>query len=253
MLTTRIIPCLDVNGGRVVKGIKFKNLVDAGDPAKLAADYYSQGADELTFLDIGATHEKRGAMTDILKKVSDEVFIPITAGGGIKTIDDVKKMINAGADKVSICTAAVENPEIIYESADIFGSQCVVISVDAARVGKGWNVYTHGGRRNTGIDAIEWSVKVESMGAGEILLNSIDMDGTSMGYDIELIRKVSEAVSIPVIASGGGGTPEQMADAVITGKADAVLVASMLHYGKYTIEEIKSFLKEKGLNIRTEE
>lgn len=250
MLAIRIIPCLDVEDGRVVKGIKFKNIRDAGDPVELAALYNEQGADELTFLDIGASYQSREIMIEVVEKVSSQVFIPLTVGGGIREVTDMRRILNAGADKVAICTAAIKNPSLITDGAEKFGSQCIVLSIDAKRDGKSWYAFINGGRVNSGIDALEWAKKGERLGAGEILLNSIDMDGTKQGYDLDLTRKVSELVNIPVIASGGAGTMEQMYDAIVQGKADAVLLASLLHYGEYTVEDIKKFLKDKGVTVR---
>ena len=250
MLATRIIPCLDVEDGRVVKGIKFKNIKDAGDPVELAALYNQQGADELTFLDIGASYRSRQIMIEVVEKVSSQVFIPLTVGGGIREVADMRRILNAGADKVAICTAAIKNPSLISEGAEKFGSQCIVLSIDAKRNGDSWSAYINGGRVNSGIDALEWAKQGEQMGAGEILLNSIDMDGTKQGYDLELTRTVSELVNIPVIASGGAGTLEQMLDAIVLGKADAVLLASLLHYGEYTISDIKKYLRHKGVTTR---
>ncbi len=250
MLAKRIIPCLDVDNGRVVKGIKFKNIKDAGDPVEMAREYNDQGADELTFLDIGASYKSREIMIDVVEHVSSEVFIPFTVGGGIREVADMRKILKAGADKVAICTAAIKNPDLITEGARIYGSQCIVLSIDAKRDGGFWYAFTHGGRNNTGIDVLEWAREGESRGAGEILLNSIDMDGMKQGYDLELTRKVSESVNIPVIASGGAGTLKQMLDAISIGKGDAVLLASLLHYGEFTISEIKHYLKEKGVCIR---
>ncbi|RQW02428.1 imidazole glycerol phosphate synthase subunit HisF [candidate division KSB1 bacterium] len=250
MLVTRIIPCLDVEDGRVVKGIKFKNIKDAGDPVELAALYNQQGADELTFLDIGASYRSREIMIEVVDKVSSQVFIPLTVGGGIREVGDMRRILNAGADKVAICTAAIKNPSLISEGAEKFGSQCIVLSIDAKRDGDSWSAYINGGRVNSGIDALKWTKQGEQMGAGEILLNSIDMDGTKQGYDLELNRTVSELVNIPLIASGGAGTLEQMLDAIVLGKADAVLLASLLHYGEYRISDIKNYLKDKGVTIR---
>ena len=250
MLATRIIPCLDVEDGRVVKGIKFKNIKDAGDPVELAALYNQQGADELTFLDIGASYRSREIMIEVVEKVSSQVFIPLTVGGGIREVADMRRILNAGADKVAICTAAIKNPSLISEGAEKFGSQCIVLSIDAKRNGDSWSAYINGGRVNSGIDALEWAKQGEQMGSGEILLNSIDMDGTKQGYDLELTRTVSELVNIPVIASGGAGTLEQMLDAIVQGKADAVLLASLLHYSEYTISDIKKYLRHKGVTTR---
>jgi len=250
MLAKRIIPCLDVEDGRVVKGIKFSNLKDAGDPVELAALYNQQGADELTFLDIGASYRSREIMIEMVERVSSQVFIPLTVGGGIRDVADMRRILNAGADKVAICTAAIKNPRLISEGAEKFGSQCIVLSIDAKRKGNSWSAYINGGRVDSGIDALEWAKQGERLGAGEILLNSIDMDGTRQGYDLELTRTVSELVGIPVIASGGAGTFEQMYEAIIIGKADAVLLASLLHYGEFTIAEIKNYLKDRGVTIR---
>ena len=250
MLAKRIIPCLDVDKGRVVKGIKFKDLIDAGNPVELARMYNQQGADELTFLDIGASYQSREIMVDVVEQVSSQVFIPLTVGGGIREVSDMRRILKAGADKVAVCTAALKNPDLLSEGAEIFGSQCIVLSIDAKRDGESWSAYKNGGRDNTGIDAIEWAVRGEKLGAGEILLNSIDMDGTKQGYDLELNRIVSESVNIPVIASGGAGTLEQMYEAVELGKADAVLLASLLHFGEFTVADIKNYLKEKGVVVR---
>lgn len=250
MLAIRIIPCLDVESGRVVKGIKFKSLRDAGDPVELARLYNNEGADEITFLDIGASYKSREIMIDVVRQVSKEVFIPLTVGGGIRSVKDMRKILNAGADKIAICTAAIKNPVLVSDGAKIFGSQCIVLSVDAKRVENSWRAYTYGGRHDSGLDAIEWAKKGEKLGAGEILLNSIDMDGTKGGYDLELTRKVSESVGIPVIASGGAGNLGQILDAIVVGKADAILLASLLHYGKYKIAEIKKYLQENGVCVR---
>lgn len=250
MLATRIIPCLDVEDGRVVKGIKFTNLKDAGDPVELAAMYNHQGADELTFLDIGASYRSREIMIEVVAKVSRQVFIPLTVGGGIREVADMRRILNAGADKVAICTAAIKKPQLISQGADQFGSQCIVLSIDAKRQGNSWSAYINGGRVDAGIDALEWAKQGERLGAGEILLNSIDMDGTRQGYDLELTRTVSELVTIPVIASGGAGTLDQISDAIVHGKADAVLLASLLHYGEFTISNIKNFLRAKGVTVR---
>lgn len=250
MLAKRIIPCLDVEDGKVVKGIKFANLRDAGDPVELAGLYNQQGADELTFLDIGASYRSREIMIEVVEKVSSQVFIPLTVGGGIREVTDMRRLLNAGADKVAICTAAIKNPSLISEGAEKLGSQCIVLSIDAKRVGNSWSAYINGGRVAAGIDALKWAREGQRLGAGEILLNSIDMDGTRQGYDLELTRTVSELVNIPVIASGGAGTLEQMYDAIVAGKADAVLLASLLHYGEFTISGIKNFLKDKGVIVR---
>ena len=250
MLAVRIIPCLDVEDGRVVKGIKFKEIRDAGDPAQLAKMYNDQGADEIVFLDIGASYRSRDIMIDVVEKVSSEVFIPLTVGGGIRSIDDMRAILNAGADKVALCTAAIKEPALLSEGARIFGSQCIVLSVDAKREGDRWHAYINGGRDDTGMDAVRWAKDGEKLGAGEILLNSIDMDGTRAGYDLELTKTVSRSVNIPVIASGGAGTLEQMLDAIEQGEAEAVLLASLLHYGEYTVADIKEYLREKGVIIR---
>jgi len=251
MLAKRIIPCFDVKEGRVVKGTKFVNLRDAGDPVELAGLYDKEGADEIVFLDITASHEKRDVMLEVAARVAEQVFIPFTVGGGIRTVDDFRRMLKAGADKISINTAAVVNPQLISEAADKFGAQCVVVAIDAKRVGpQNWEVYTHGGRTPTGIDALEWAAKVERLGSGELLLTSMDADGTKDGYDIELTRAIAESVNIPVIASGGAGTPEHMYDALTEGKAEAALIASIVHYGEYTIREIKEYLAERGVPMR---
>lgn len=265
MLTKRIIPCLDVKDGKVVKGINFVNLRYAGEPEKLAKLYNDQGADELVFLDISASPEGRKTMLSVVEKTADQVFIPLTVGGGVSSIEDIRKVLKAGADKVAINTAAVKNPEIIKQGADKFGSQCIVSAIDAKRVyedsddkiivntkqGKCWfEVYIYGGRKGTGIDAIAWAKKVEELGAGEILLTSMDADGTKMGFDLELTRKVSEEVNIPVIASGGAGTLEHFYEAFALGKADAALAASIFHYREYAVREIKEYLKSKGIPVR---
>lgn len=250
MIATRIIPCLDVDEGRVVKGVKFKNLQDAGDPAELARHYDQQHADELVFLDIGASHKSREILIEVVEQISCEIFFPLTVGGGLRSVDDMRRALHAGADKVAICTAALRNPQLISEGARQFGSQCIVLSIDAKRDGDRWFAYTEGGRKNSGVDAIEWAARGEQLGAGEILLNSIDMDGTKEGYDLELTRRVSEQAGIPVIASGGAGTPEQILEAVLQGKADAVLLASLLHYGEYRVADIKRHLSTSGVTVR---
>jgi len=252
MLTRRIIPCLDVTGGRVVKGTSFGDLRDAGDPVELAAFYYREGADELVFLDIGATPEGRETMVDVVERVSEQVFIPLTVGGGLRSVADMRRMLEAGADKVSINTAAVQNPELIREGAQKFGSQCIVVAIDARHKGsgEGWEVLTHGGRRPTGLDAVEWAKKAASLGAGEILLTSWDADGHRTGYDLELTRAVSEAVSVPVIASGGAGNLEHLYEALVVGRADAVLAASIFHYRIYSIRQAKEYLASRGVPIR---
>jgi len=253
MHTIRIIPCLDVNNGRVVKGVNFVNLTDAGDPVEIAAAYDEAGADELVFLDITASSDGRKTVLDMVRKVAERVFIPFTVGGGIRTVDDFKEILREGADKISVNSAAIKRPELIKEAAEKFGSQCVVVAIDAKRREPfdGWNIYLNGGRVDTGIDAIEWAKKAESLGAGEILLTSMDCDGTKNGYDIELTRQISEAVSIPVIASGGAGKLEHFKDAVTDGKADAVLAASLFHFKELEIKEVKEYLKEKGISVRT--
>jgi len=251
MATVRIIPCLDVKEGSVVKGVHFENLVGAGDPVQQASFYSGEKADELVFLDISATIEGRKTMLDVVKKVAEVVFIPLTVGGGINSIEDIEKLLKAGADKISINTAAVRNPSLIEEGADKFGSQCIVVAIDGKRTGSGkWEVYVESGKTPTGLDVVEWAVKMEKLGAGEILLTSIDMDGTQKGYDIEMTRAVSESVSIPVIASGGAGTLEHLAGVIKEGKASAVLLASLLHFRKYTVAEIKDYLKQQGLEVR---
>ncbi len=250
MLAKRIIPCLDVDRGRVVKGVKFVNLRDAGDPVEVAKRYEEEGADELVFLDITASAEGRGIMIEVVKEVAQTVFMPFTVGGGIRTLEDMRKILEAGADKVSVNTSAVKNPKIVEEGAKAFGSQCIVVAIDAKRKGKSWEVYINGGRTPTGLDAVEWARRVESLGAGEILLTSMDRDGTKEGYDIELCKAVAEAVSIPVIASGGAGKKEHFFEVFEEGKADAALAASLFHFGEVTIPELKRYLKEKGINVR---
>ena len=254
MHTMRIIPCLDVNNGRVVKGVNFVNLTDAGDPVEIAAAYDAAGADELVFLDITASSDGRNTVVDMVRRVAEKVFIPFTVGGGIRTVEDFRAILREGADKVSVNSAAIKRPELIKEAADIFGSQCVVVAIDAKRREPfdGWNIYLNGGRVDTGIDAIEWAKKAESLGAGEILLTSMDCDGTKNGYDIELTRQISEAVSIPVIASGGAGKLEHFKDAVIEGKADAVLAASLFHFKELEIKEVKEYLQKEGVSVRLE-
>lgn len=251
MLAKRIVPCLDVEKGRVVKGTKFLDLKDAGDPVELAAFYDKAGADELVFLDITASAEYRETMLDVVSRVAEQVFIPFTVGGGIRTLEDMRRILKAGADKVSLNTAAVQNPEIIREGAAHFGNQCIVVAVDARRAGEGkWEVYTHGGRTPTGIDALEWVRQAQSLGAGEILLTSMDRDGTKEGYDLELTRAVSRAVGIPVIASGGVGTKEHIYEGAMLGEADALLAASIFHFGEISIADVKRYLKEKGVVVR---
>jgi cyclase len=254
MLTKRIIPCLDVKDGRVVKGKSFVELRDAGDPVELSSLYCKEGADELVFLDIMATPQERDTMVDVVERISEKVFIPLTVGGGLRNIGDMRRMLRAGADKVSINTAAVLNPSLIRESADKFGSQCIVVAIDAKRVDGGsqpkWEVYTHSGRKPGGVDALDWARQAVALGAGELLLTSMDADGHQAGYDTQLTRAVSEAVSVPVIASGGAGTPEDLYQALVLGKADAVLAASIFHYGTYSINEIKEYLAKRGIPIR---
>ena len=252
MFTKRIIPCLDVNAGRVVKGINFVNLRDAGDPVSVAAAYDKAGADEFVFLDITASSDARDIKVNMVRKVAETVFIPFTVGGGIRTIDDFKMILREGADKVSVNTAAILNPELVSEAADKFGSQCVVVAIDAKRRkdGDGWTIYKNGGRVDMGIDAVEWAMKAEKLGAGEILLTSMDCDGTKDGYDIDLTRTISENVSIPVIASGGAGTKEHFYDALTEGKADAVLAASLFHFNELQIGELKDYLAGRGISVR---
>jgi cyclase len=274
MLAKRIIPCLDVTGGRVVKGVQFVELRDAGDPVECAKAYEAQGADELTFLDITASSDGRDTMVDIVRRVAEQVFMPLTVGGGIRTSADVRRMLNAGADKVSFNTAAINNPDILNQCSEQFGAQCTVLAIDARRndssdfstrakrerphdctattagSGNGWKVYTHGGRNPTELDAVEWAQEGVARGAGEILLTSMDADGTKNGYDLELTRAISEAVGVPVIASGGAGTLDHLVDAVTIGKADAVLAASIFHFGEFTIREVKEYMKSKGVTVR---
>jgi len=252
MLTKRIIPCLDVKGGRVVKGVQFLELRDAGDPVEIAEIYDRQGADELTFLDITASSDQRDIIIDVVRRTAERVFMPLTVGGGVRTVDDIRRLLNAGADKVSINTAAVYRPEFVKESAERFGSQCTVVAIDARRVPSEdrWEVYTHGGRNATGIDALEWAQRMEEYGAGVILLTSMDCDGTKDGYDLFLTRSVVDAVSIPVIASGGVGNLEHLYDGFVKGGASACLAASIFHYREYTIGEAKEYLKQKGVAVR---
>jgi len=264
-LAKRIIPCLDVDRGRVVKGVNFVNIRDAGDPVEIARRYDEQGADELTFLDITASSDDRETMAHVVEQVASQVFIPLTVGGGIRTLADVRRMLNAGADKVSINTAAIANPEFVREAAERFGNQCIVVAIDAKAVVSPrppgeesgvraelprWEIFTHGGRRPTGLDAIEWAQRMTAYGAGEILLTSMDRDGTKRGFDLELTRAISEAVSVPVIASGGVGTLDHLADGILLGKADAVLAASIFHFAEYTIEQAKRHLQARGIEVR---
>jgi len=251
MLTKRIIPCLDVKDGRVVKGTKFLDLKDAGDPVQVAEEYNRQKADELTFLDITASHENRGIILDVVAKTAQKIFMPLTVGGGVRTLEDIRNLLNAGADKVSINTAAVKNPEFVKQASKRFGSQCIVVAIDAKMVQENtWEVFTHGGRNATGIDAIKWAIRMQDYGAGEILLTSMDRDGTKDGYDINLTRNIAEAVKIPVIASGGVGNRQHILEGLTMGKADAALAASIFHFGEYTVTEVKEFLKNNGVNVR---
>jgi cyclase len=270
MLTKRIIPCLDVDGGRVVKGVSFIDIRDAGDPAELASFYDKEGADELVFLDITASSDNRDIMINVVREVSEQVFIPLTVGGGMRSVADVRRMLEAGADKVSINTAAVQNPELIAESAEYFGSQAIVVAIDAKRVTKndlksapvpddptlaldkssGWQVYIHGGRTPMGIDAVKWAIRVSELGAGELLVTSMDTDGHLTGYDLGILKAISEGVSIPVIASGGAGEPEHLFQAVESGKADAVLAASIFHFGTYSVKDVKDYMSSRGLPMR---
>ena len=252
MHTKRIIPCLDVNNNRVVKGVNFVNLRDAGDPVEVAKAYNKAGADELVFLDITASSDNRNTVVDMVRRVAEQVFIPFTVGGGIRTVDDFKTLLREGADKISINSSAIMNPRLISDAADKFGSQCVVVAIDARRRadGSGWNIYKNGGRVDVGIDAVEWARKVDKLGAGEILLTSMDCDGVKRGYDVELTRIISENVSIPVIASGGAGKKEHFYDALTEGKADAALAASLFHYKELEINDLKHYLKEKGVQVR---
>ena len=255
-LTRRIIPCLDVTAGRVVKGVNFVSLVDAGDPVEIASRYNEQGADELTFLDITATSDGRDLILPIIEQVASQVFIPLTVGGGVRQVSDVQRLLNAGADKISMNSAAVANPELVRAASDYHGSQCIVVAIDARRIEASpadnpkWEVFTHGGRKGTGIDAVEWAIKMAQFGAGEILLTSMDRDGTKSGFDLELTRRVSDAVPIPVIASGGVGNLQHLADGVTLGGASAVLAASIFHYGEYTIREAKEFMAKQGIPVR---
>ena len=265
MLAKRIIPCLDVTGGRVVKGVNFVELRDAGDPVEIAARYNEQGADELTFLDITATSDGRDLILPIIEAVASQVFIPLTVGGGVRTVGDVRRLLNAGADKTSFNSAAISTPEVINAASDKYGSQCIVVAIDAKRrtpedaqrigpngqpVGDGWDVFSHGGRKNTGLDAVRWAVEMAERGAGEILLTSMDRDGTKSGFDLALTRAVSDAVGVPVIASGGVGNLQHLADGVTQGGADAVLAASIFHYGEFTVRQAKEFMRERGIAVR---
>lgn len=251
MLAKRIIPCLDVTGGRVVKGTKFLNLRDAGDPVECALEYDRQGADELVFLDITASSDDRKTMVDVVERTAAKVFMPVTVGGGIREVEDIRQMLRAGADKVSVNTAAIQNPDLVRAGSERFGSQCIVVAIDAKRNGPGkWEVYTHGGRKSAGLDAVEWAKKVVALGAGEILLTSMDADGTKAGYDLELTRAISEAVNVPVIASGGAGSLEHLYDVLTTGCADAVLAASIFHFNEYKVEDVKKYLSGRDIRVR---
>lgn len=254
MLTARVIPCLDVNLGRVVKGTNFLNLRDAGDPVEVARRYEEEGADELVFLDITASHEERGIMLDVVRRTAEQVFMPLTVGGGIRTLDDIRALLNAGSDKVSINSAASKNPDFVRQAAERFGRQCIVVNIDPKRVQKEgrevWEVHVNGGRVPTGREAVAWAQEVEALGAGEIVLTSMDADGTKNGYDLEITKAVSEAVTIPVVASGGAGSPEHLADAILLGKADAALAASIFHFGEYTIRETKERMQARGIPVR---
>jgi cyclase len=251
VLTKRIIPCLDVTAGRVVKGVNFVELRDAGDPVEIARRYDDQGADELTFLDITASSDQRDIILHVIEAVADQVFIPLTVGGGVRAVSDVRRLLNAGADKVSINTAAIQNPRLVAEASSYFGAQCIVVAIDAKSVAPGrWEVFTHGGRNATGLDAIAWAREVERLGAGEILLTSMDRDGTRQGFDLPLTRAISDAVGIPVIASGGVGNLQHLADGVSQGRADAVLAASIFHFGEYTVRQAKQFMADQGIPVR---
>jgi cyclase len=265
MLAKRIIPCLDVTGGRVVKGVNFVELRDAGDPVEIAARYNEQGADELTFLDITATSDARDVILHIIEAVASQVFIPLTVGGGVRTVDDVRRLLNAGADKVSFNSAAIANPQVIRDASQKYGAQCIVVAIDAKRrnpedeqrldaqgkpMGPGWDVFSHGGRKNVGLDAVQWAAQMAALGAGEILLTSMDRDGTKSGFDLQLTRAVADAVSVPVIASGGVGNLDHLADGVQQGGADAVLAASIFHYGEYTVQQAKARMRERGIPVR---
>lgn len=250
-LAKRIIPCLDVDKGRVVKGVQFLDIRDAGDPVEVAKRYDQQGADEITFLDITASHEGRDTTLKTVERMASEVFVPLTVGGGIRKLEDIRNLLNAGADKVSINSAAVYDPDFVRAAADRFGSQCIVVAIDAKRIASHkWDIFTHGGRKDTGIDAVEWAIKMAQYGAGEILLTSMDADGTKNGYDLGVVRAVSDAVSVPVIASGGVGNLQHLADGILQGRADAVLAASIFHFGEYTIPQAKAFLNEQGIVMR---
>ena len=251
MLAKRIIPCLDVKAGRVVKGINFEGLRDAGDPVEIARRYDEQGADEITFLDITASSDERDIILHIVEQVAEQVFIPLTVGGGVRVVDDVRRLLNAGADKVSMNTAAVQNPQLVADASGKVGSQCIVVAIDAKQCGDGcWEVFTHGGRKGTGIDAVEWARRVQQLGAGEILLTSMDRDGTKIGFDLPLTRAIADAVDIPIIASGGVGTLAHLAEGVLEGRADAVLAASIFHYGEHAVREAKEYMRSRGIEVR---
>jgi len=249
-LAKRVIPCLDVTAGRVVKGVNFVSLRDAGDPVEIAARYDAEGADELTFLDITASSDQRDIILHVIEAVAAQVFIPLTVGGGVRRVQDVRRLLNAGADKVSINTAAVQNPELVREASSIVGTQCIVVAIDAKKKGAGWEVYTHGGRNPTGLDAVDWARRMTAAGAGEILLTSMDRDGTRDGFDLELTRAVSDAVGVPVIASGGVGTREHLAEGILEGHAAAVLAASVFHFGEFTVQESKQYMRSRGIEVR---
>jgi imidazole glycerol-phosphate synthase subunit HisF len=249
-LAKRVIPCLDVNAGRVVKGVKFVGLRDAGDPVEIAARYDGEGADEVCFLDITASSDERDLLLHVIEAVAERVFIPLTVGGGVRQVNDVRRLLNAGADKVSINTAAVQNPQLVRDAADIVGNQCIVVAIDAKKSASGWEVYTHGGRRATGIDVVQWAQRMAAAGAGEILLTSMDRDGTRDGFDLALTRAVAEAVSVPVIASGGVGSVEHLADGVLEGRADAVLAASVFHFGDFSVRTAKEHMRTRGIEVR---
>jgi len=253
VLAKRVIPCLDVKDGRVVKGVQFLDLRDAGDPVAAAQAYDAQGADELVFLDITASHEGRAIMLDVVRRTAEGIYMPLTVGGGIRGVDDIRTLLRAGADKVSLNTAALERPQVIREAAERFGSQCIVVAIDAKRSNGGWTVYSHGGRRPASREAVAWAREAESLGAGEILLTSMDRDGTQDGYDLELTREVAEAVSVPVIASGGVGTLEHLREGLVEGKADAALAASIFHFGTHTVRDAKAYLRDRGVPVRLEE
>ncbi|KRT73391.1 MAG: imidazole glycerol phosphate synthase cyclase subunit, cyclase [Candidatus Rokubacteria bacterium CSP1-6] len=253
MLAKRVIPCLDVKDGRVVKGVQFLDLRDAGDPVAAAQAYDAQGADELVFLDITASHEGRAIMLDVVRRTAEGIYMPLTVGGGIRGVDDIRTLLRAGADKVSLNTAALEHPQVIREAAERFGSQCIVVAIDAKRSNGGWTVYSHGGRRPASREAVAWAREAEGLGAGEILLTSMDRDGTQDGYDLELTREVAEAVSVPVIASGGVGTLEHLREGLVEGKADAALAASIFHFGTHTVRDAKAYLRDRGVPVRLEE